>query len=457
MPVRYSSDKNGPKQGVLYDALQTIIDGKGKWWEGMDPVDLYGPLHDKKDPLHSPFSNQFMWRIDDAITKYHPDLIYFDEHAGDSQVDLGVNMGLGFLAPTLIANYYNKSIQWNNGRMDVVINLKGVGGRYNSFQNSPELLPLVDRSLVKSTEAFIEQEITAYPFQTETSIADWHYMTGQKYMDAKTAIALLMRNVSRNGTMLLNITQHGRGDLDPELIRICKDIGVWMKINGEAVYGSRPFEMYGNDTVLYTRNKGNVYATLLDWDGKPITLTSLHTGTATLGKVLKVELLGSNLPIKFVQDDTGLIITPQGVVQAQPGISDQSLASGCRVLRIIHDKGWFNDDDPGVEAPGWIRQCNLGTGDFNNDLTLSNTPGDAWTCSFTGSSVKVIAPGEEGAGKMEIQIDGKTHATADLSTTGMRKTQQVVYELSGLTSGKHTIRIVNLGPGPVSVDALITQ
>ena len=75
--------------------------------------------------------------------------------------------------------------QWENG---VVVNLKGVGGRYNSFQNNPNLLPYVDRSLVKSTEAIIEPEIMAYPFQTETSIADWHYKTGQKYMDAKSII-----------------------------------------------------------------------------------------------------------------------------------------------------------------------------------------------------------------------------------------------------------------------------
>ena len=72
MTVRYTSDKRGTKQGVPYDALQTILDGKGKWWEGMDPVDLYGPVHNTSDPLHSPFANQFMWRVDDAITKYHP-------------------------------------------------------------------------------------------------------------------------------------------------------------------------------------------------------------------------------------------------------------------------------------------------------------------------------------------------------------------------------------------------
>ncbi len=457
MTVRYTSDKTGPMKDVPYDALQTIRDGKGKWWEGMDPVDLYGPVHDKNNPLLSPFANQFMWRIDDAITKYHPDLIYFDEHAGDSQVDLGVHMGLGFLAPRLIANYYNKSLKWNDGKMDVVINLKGVGGRYNSFQNNPELLPYVDRSLVKSTEAFIESEIMAYPFQTETSIADWHYQTGQKYMDAGTAIRLLMQNVCRNGTMLLNITQHGRGNLDPEVTQLCKDIGVWLKINGEAVYGSRPFEVYGENAVFYTRNNGNVYAALPDWQGGPITLKALHSGGATLGKVSKVEMLGSNVPLTFVQDDQGLTVTIDGSVQPISGMADQQLASKCRVLRVTHDKGWINDDDPGAVAKGWLRKCNLGTGDFNNDLTTSNTSGEIWSCYFTGTSISVIAPKEEGAGKIEIQIDGKTRATSDLSLIGSRQGQNVVCKITDLTPGRHVVNVVNRGPGPVAVDAIIVQ
>jgi len=464
MPVRYTSDKTGPMKGVPYDALQTILDGKGKWWEGMDPVDLYGPPHTialnaprrpDNDPLLSPFANQFMWRVDDAISRYRPDVIYFDELAGDSQVDLGVHMGLGFLAPQLVANYYNKSLQWNSGKLDVVINLKGVGGRYNSFQDNPELLPTVDRSLVKSTEAIIEPEIMAYPFQTETSIADWHYKTGQKYMDAPTVIRLLMENVCRNGSMLLNLTQHGRGNLDPQVIRMSKDVGAWLKINGEAVYGSRPFEVYGGSGVCYTRNSGKVYATLLDWHGGPVTLGALSTGGNTLGKISKVELLGSATSLTFVQDDKGLVVTPRGTVQPLPNITDPSLASICRVLRITHDKVWINDDDPGVVAPGWFRRCNLGTGDYNNDLTISHTVGDRWSCSFTGSSVSVIAPKEPGAGTIEVQIDGHTRATADLSTTGARQAQQTVCELTDLNPGSHSIAIINRGPGPVAVDALI--
>ncbi len=193
----HQRQERGPKKGVPYDALQTILDGKGKWWEGMDPVDLYGPVHTSdKDPLLSPFANQFMWRVDDAITKYHPDVIYFDEHAGDSQVDMGVHMGLGFLAPPLAANYYNKSLKWNHGKMDVVINLKGVGGRYNSFQNSPELLPItLNARWSKAPRPIIEPQIMAYSFQTETTIADWHYRAGQRYMDARRITGLLMQNV----------------------------------------------------------------------------------------------------------------------------------------------------------------------------------------------------------------------------------------------------------------------
>ena len=106
-----------------------------------------------------------------------------------------------------------------------------------------------------------------------------------------------------------------------------------------------------------------------------------------MGKVSKVELLGSDVPLTFVQDEQGLTVTPGGAAQPLAGITNQELASGCRVLRITHDKGWINDDDPGALYPGWVRRCNLGTGDFNNDLTTSDTPGDVWTCSFTGSSV----------------------------------------------------------------------
>jgi hypothetical protein len=339
----------------------------------------------------------------------------------------------------------------------VVINLKCIGGRYNSFKKTPELIPIVERALVKSSEAIIESEIMAYPFQTETSIADWHYMKGQKYLDAEKAIGLLMQNVSRNGSMLLNITQHGRGDLDPQVTQFCKDIGAWLKINGEAVYGSRPFEVYGENTICYTRNNGKVYAALTDYQGGTITLKALSAGGATLGKVSKVEMVGSDEALTFVQNDQGLTVTFNGSFQPVPGIADQQLALRCRVLRITHDKAWINDDDPGAKATGWLRKCNLGTGDFNNDLTTSNMPGDVWSYSFSGSNVSVIAPKSEGAGMIEVKIDGKTREKVDLSISGTRQAQKVVCNVAGLKKGKHVISIVNLGYRPVAVDAILVQ
>jgi len=152
-----------------------------------------------------------------------------------------------------------------------------------------------------------------------------------------------------------------------------------------------------------------------------------------------------------------LTVTPGRPVQPLLEITNQALASACRVVRIAHDKGWFNDDDPTAVAAGWMRRCNLNSGDFNNDLTTSDTPGDVWSCSFNGSSVSVIAPKEPGAGKIEIQIDGEARATADLSATGTRQAQQVVCEIAGLAPGNHKIAIVNRGSGLVAVDCLIVR
>jgi hypothetical protein len=128
-----------------------------------------------------------------------------------------------------------------------------------------------------------------------------------------------------------------------------------------------------------------------------------------------------------------------------------------RVLRITHDKGWTNDDDPGSASPGWLRTCNLGTGDYNNDRTTSSTTGGVWTTTFTGSGVTIYAPKQSGAGKIEIPIDGQSQGIADLSATGARQPQQAVSQVMGLTTGNHSITIVNRGPGAVAVDAIVVR
>lgn len=459
MTVRYTCDKNGDKKGVPYDAMLTLedgykpnADGTEKWWKGMDPQDLYGPEHHNgRNSLDSPFANQFMWRVDDAIRRYQPDMIYFDDHAGDSQEDLGINMGLGRLTPQIIANFYNIASKRKSGNREVVATFKGVGGRYNSFQRNPEMVNIVDRSLVKSTELYTEDDIMAFPFQTEVSLQEWHYQQGARYRSASEIVTRLMQNVSRNGCLLLNITQHGRGDIDPEARQICLDFGRWIEINSEAIYSARPFDVWGNEHVIYTRQGGYIYATILHPATEDIVLQPLSTQSPSVGKILKVEMLENGRSIPFKQSAEGLTIQiKQSVTQ---GITNQELAQGFKVLRITHDKTWFNDDDPGVRTYGWNRTTGKGTGDFNNDISFSDQVGDRWSVPFSGKRISIIAPTGEHEGRMQIVTDGKACGEVAFHKGAERKAQQVVFTSNKLKKGKHTLELVNL-EGTIAVDAL---
>ena len=397
-----------------------------------------------------------MWRVDDAIRKYQPDMIYFDDHAGDSQMDLGVNMGIGRLTPQILADFYNIAAKRTEGRRGVVATFKGVGGRYNSFQNSPELLPLVDRSLVKSTEFFTEDQIMAFPFQTEVSLQEWHFKPGAPYHSASDIVLRLMQNVSRNGSLLLNITQRGRGDIEEQALYICQDIGRWIKMNGEAVYGTRPFDVWGDEHCLYTRKDGNIYVTLVDWDGSEITLAPLSSDAASVGKISKVTLLGGkNERIKFKQTPEGLVISSKNGLNPVEDMRDTALVNGFRVLKIKHDKAWFNDDDPGVSTLGWDRRCNLEDGSFNNDLYFSDRQGDVWQASYYGKRIAIIAPMGKEYGEMQVVIDGKDCGTVNLYSPD-EKSQQKVFSFKNSKRGNHLVQLV-CAKGTVSVDALIIK
>lgn len=456
MPVRYASDKHGDKAGIPYDAMLTKADGTGKWWEGMDPQDLYGPIHhDGRKSLETPFANQFMWRVDDAIRKYQPDMIYFDEHAGNSQIDLGIDMGLGELTPQIIANFYNIAEKRTEGRKEVVATFKGVGGRYNSFQHNPELISIVDRSLVKSTELYTEDNIMAFPFQTEVSLQEWHYLQGGKYRSAEEIITRLMQNVARNGCLLLNITQRGRGNIDDEARQICLDIGRWIEINQEAIYSARPFTQWGDEHVIYTRQGGYIYATILHPSAGAIVLSALSNQSASIGKIEKVELVENGHRLPFTQTAEGVTIQMEEPLFTQ-GIKDKNLAQGYKVIRISHDKAWFNDDDPGVHTFGWDRRCNTNEGDFNNDLSFSTLVGDTWTATIEARKISIVAPQGMGEGVMEVFIDDKHVGDVSFVKSQEVKHQTIVFTSKKLKKGEHKIQLKNKS-GTIAIDAIIIQ
>jgi len=162
MPVRYRSDATGPLQGISYDGVLTKADGKGKWWDGMDPQQLNGPPHGKDDPCPE-FVENFLLRVQDLIDKYNRDLLYFDDNC-DWDFDRGgggVWLGMPELTPHIMAYYYNANFRRNAGKLDAVFNIKNVPAAVLS-------------TLVRDFEMSQAAAIEPNPFQTDACIGSWH-------------------------------------------------------------------------------------------------------------------------------------------------------------------------------------------------------------------------------------------------------------------------------------------
>ncbi len=101
--VAQGSDTNGPMAGVPYDGKLTKADGKGQWWEGLDPQDLYAQNHKPGEKPDKAYCDKFFNRTVDLINKYKPDLLYFD----DGGMPLASSSDAGL---RIAAHYYNSSI-----------------------------------------------------------------------------------------------------------------------------------------------------------------------------------------------------------------------------------------------------------------------------------------------------------------------------------------------------------
>ena len=98
---------------------------------------------------------------------------------------------------------------------------------------------------MRDIERGVADGIRPEPWQTDTSIGDWYYRTGQKYMTAGEVVRMLADIVSKNGNLLLNVVQTPEGDLEPDVLAILDGIGAWIAVNGEGIYGTRPWKVYG--------------------------------------------------------------------------------------------------------------------------------------------------------------------------------------------------------------------
>ncbi|NBB52488.1 alpha-L-fucosidase [Rhizobium sp. CRIBSB] len=332
----YGYDAEGPMKGIRYDAARlTRADGAGTWWEGLDPQELYtGPTfappdgintiaemnawHDARDgqwieepPANNPaFVRSWVARQRELITRYRPDMVYFDNY--------GLPLGRYGLEAT--AEFYNASLAWR-GELPVV--------------NGKRLEPRQRKGITETVERGFSDSLRPEPWQTDTCIGDWHYnrarFTSHYYVPAESVIQRLVDVVSKNGNLLLNIPQRGDGTIDADEHAILTGIAAWMRINGEAIFETRPWRIYGEGPtevaagmhgegqarpwtgadIRFTTRSDALYAFALAWPGDGrMTIRSLASGTA--GTVERVELLGGG-PLPFRQTNDALVIElPQG-------------------------------------------------------------------------------------------------------------------------------------------------
>jgi alpha-L-fucosidase len=324
------ADKEGPFAGIPYDGRMTMADGKGLWWEGLDPQDYYAQYHPVgrynwpqtgEPPLAREYCEKFFNRTIDLINKHNPDLLYFD----DSVLPIYPHSDIGL---RIAAYYYNHNLKLNNGKLDVVL----TGKDLNAQQS---------RALVMDIERGGASAIRPEPWQTDTCIGSWHYaikhLNQHDYKNARDIARMLVDNVSKNGNLMLNIPLPGHGQPDADELAIVTDFTTWMDRNNEGIYATRPWRVFGEGLsnapaagagvgerrrggpppsytardFRFMQKAGALYAFVMDWpqDGK-LVIQSLADGAATAaGNVERVEMLGTAEPLGFVRDANGLNVT----------------------------------------------------------------------------------------------------------------------------------------------------
>jgi alpha-L-fucosidase len=221
------------------------------------------------------------------------------------------------------AYFYNKSLK-TKGKMEAVLNVKDV----------PERLA---KAVVADYERGLTAEIMKYPWQSETCIGAWHYLRflyekpGEYggYLPPRDVIHWLIDTVSKNGTFILDVPGRPDGTIDSKEIAVLDGITAWMRINGEAIYETRPWKIYGEGPnsikagsfqggsvsklgekdIRFTRNKSGtvIYTLVLGWPTESFTVQSLALSAATRpGRVAKLELLGTDQTVTWKQQTDGL-------------------------------------------------------------------------------------------------------------------------------------------------------
>jgi len=314
----HGADKTGPMAGVAYDGADPQYEDLYHQRAGTDDKEWYS-----KDPR---WHQEWYQRISDLIGNYHLDLLYTD--GGVPFGDVGLRM---------IADLYNTDLGNRNRAARDPLSCKGAEllcpqeGQssihpqviYTCKQKNP------DGRWVQDLERGVMAKVNPEVWQTDTSIGDWYYNRNWKFRPVSWVVQMLADIVSKNGNLLLNVVQRPDGSLDPEVEQMLAQLAAWNAVNGEAIFGTRPWRVYGEGAVQYkgghfnedyTYSAGDIrfttkgpalYAIALGWpqDGQ-LTIKSLAAPASGNGnRIKRVELLGHKGRLNFTQSANGLVVS----------------------------------------------------------------------------------------------------------------------------------------------------
>jgi alpha-L-fucosidase len=212
---------------------------------------------------------KFFKRTQQLWDDYKPDQIYFDDTALPFH---GVTDEIGL---KLASHFYNTRLD-KKGHTEAVMN-----GKW--------LSDVQRRALVYDIERGKAHDILPQPWQTDTCIGSWHYDRGiyerKHYKPAASVVRMLADIVSKNGNLMLSVPLRRDGRPDEQEIEIVKEIGAWLKVNGEAIYATRPWKVYGEGPSTQAAEKGQ-FDGQKDMSDKPFTSEDIRFTQSKYGKTL---------------------------------------------------------------------------------------------------------------------------------------------------------------------------
>lgn len=193
--------------------------------------------------------------------------------------------------------------------------------------NQPDIM-MVARSTGTIYENYLtpEQTIpeTALPYPWESCITmthAWSYRPGAQYKPTRTILDMLVQIVSRGGNFLLNVGPRPDGTLEETAYERLREIGDWMKVNSEGIYGTKAYTVCQDGKVCFTTKDGYVYAFYLaDEDEVEMPSEIRFRGVVPSGQKNCVTLLGYNRPLQWSGDGEGglKVVIPEKVRKNKP-------------------------------------------------------------------------------------------------------------------------------------------